>query len=111
MEGGAEGTAGKGDCPKLVDVCVFVDEGAVDGVGKGVGVGCKEGDGFDVTCWVGGKMDVAPSSKNARAKARIGANSIFLLDQLTAEEPSSFTFNLGVNPLFNAIFSCNCPNF
>lgn len=93
MEGGTDGTAGEGDCPKLVGVCVLIGEGAMDGVGKGVAVGCMEGEGFGAGCWAGGKVDVAPSSKKAKAKARTGANSIFLLDQLTVAEPSSFSFN------------------
>ncbi len=92
-EGGTDGTAGEGECPKLVDVCVFVGEGAIDGVIKGVAVGFTDGEGCDIPCCVGGKVDVAPSSKKARAKARTGANIIFLLDQLTGAEPSSFSFN------------------
>jgi len=62
---------------------VFVGEGAMDGVGNGVVVVNTEGEGCSRVCCAGGKVDVAPSSKKAKAKARTGANSTFLFDQLT----------------------------
>jgi hypothetical protein len=65
----------------------------MEGVGKGVAVGCTDGEVFEVICWAGGKLDVAPNSRKAKAKARTGANSIFFLDQLTGMEPSSSSSN------------------
>lgn len=88
---------------------MFVAEEARDGVGKGVVVGSTEGEGCCCVCCAGGKEDVAPKSKKAKAIARTGASSIFLFDQLNVLNPRLQVSVLGVGPLFNAIFFVECP--
>jgi hypothetical protein len=82
----------------------------MDGVGKGVVFGSTEGEGCSCVCWAGGKVDVAPKSKKAKARARTGASSIFFFDQLIVLNLRQVSI-LGVSPLFNAIFSSRCPKF